>query len=473
MVFTFNALKEKGAPGYQLSLRNVTDAEKLGPHRVRFTFSGRATKRRDLPHIVAHLPVLSQKYWEKRNFDSDTLEPPLGNGPYRVAYFEPNRYVIYERVRDYWAKDLPVRRGQFNFDYIRYDYYRDENVAMQAFQSGLYDFRIETSSKTWETGYIFPAVESGAVIREEVATEEPFGMQGFAFNLRRDKFKDIRVRKAIGLAFDFEWANEHLFYGRYTRNDSFFANSDMAATGRPSAEELALLEPWRGQIPDEAFGDAFRAPRTEGKGSARDNLAEAAGLLREAGWVVRKGRLVDAKTGKPFTLEFMLTASEFERVIAPFIANLKRLGITARIRTVDTAQYINRVRSFDFDMVVASFPQSLSPGNEQRRYWSAEEADQPGGGNIIGIKSDAVDTLVEKIVAARNRKAAVTATRALDRVLSWSYYVVPQWYLDKYWLAYWNRFGIPEKRPAYGIGRSAWWYDPVKDAQTHRLQVSR
>jgi microcin C transport system substrate-binding protein len=474
VIFTIEALKERGSPSLRFTYKDVAKAEKIAPNKVRFTFSAEP-KTRDLLLLTGRLPVLSKAYWNDK-IESETLIPPLGSGPYSIADFEPGRFIVYRRVADYWAKDLPIRRGQNNFDYIRFEYFRDNGVAFEAFKTGAYDFRIETESKTWVTGYNFDAVKSGQVVKEEVTTREPMGMQGFAFNLRKAKFADLRVRRAIALAFDFEWANRHLFYGKYKRNDSFFANSELAAEGKPSADELALLVPWRDELPPEVFGEAaYKAPTTEGNGDGklRENLAKAAELLREAGFKVEKGKLIDPKTRKPFTIEFMLTASEFERVILPFMANLKRLGIGGRIRTVDTSQYVERVRRFDFDMVVATFPQSLAPSQEQRNYWSSAAADKTGSGNIIGIKSKAVDALVEKIVAAPDRKSLIAATRALDRVLSWNAYVVPQWYLDKYWLAYWNRFGIPKTRPEYGIGRIAWWHDASKDAQMHRDEGSK
>ena len=473
VLFTFHALKERGSPSLRFTYKDVASAEKLGPHKVRFTFSA-DPKTRDLLLITGRLPVLSKAYWHDK-IENEMASPPLGSGPYRIADFEPGRFIVYRRVGDYWAKDLPIRRGQNNFDYIRFDYFRDHGVAFEAFKTGAYDFRIETESKTWETGYNFAAVKAGQVVKEEVTTREPMGMQGFAFNLRRPKFADVRVRRAIALAFDFEWANQHLFYGKYKRNDSFFANSELAAHGKPSADELALLVPWRDELPLEVFGDAYKAPSTEGDGNGglRDNLAEAAKLLRDAGYKIEKGKLMDPKARQQLTIEFMLTASEFERVIMPFIANLKRLGIAGKIRTVDTAQYVERVRRFDFDMVVATFPQSLAPAQEQRNYWSSDQADKPGSGNIIGIRSKAVDALVEKIIAAPNRKSLIAATRALDRVLSWNAYVVPQWYLDKYWLAYWNRFGIPKTRPEYGIGRASWWHDAAKDRQMHRAEAAK
>jgi microcin C transport system substrate-binding protein len=473
VVFSFEALKERGSPIDRFIYKDVARVEKLGPHKVRSTFSGEP-KTRELLQITGRLPVLSKAYWHDK-IEAETLIPPLGSGPYRIVDFEPGHYVVYRRVDDYWGKDLPIRRGLNNFDYLRFEYFRDQGVALEAFKTGAYDFRIETESKTWQTGYAFSAVRSGAVVKEEVSTLEPMGMQGFAFNLRRPKFADRRVRQAIALAFDFEWANEHLFYGKYKRNDSFFANSELAATGKPSADELALLVPWREEVPLEVFGEAYKAPSTGGDGNSklRENLADAAKLLRAAGFVIEKGRLVDPKTKRQFTVEFMLTASEFERVILPFLANLKRLGIGGRIRTVDASQYVERLRRFDFDVVVATFPQSLAPGQEQRNYWSSDRADMPGSSNIIGIKNPAVDALVEKIIAAPDRRSLIAATRALDRVLSWSFYVVPQWYLDKYWLAYWNRFGIPKTRPDYGIGRTAWWRDTSKDARARRTAGTR
>jgi microcin C transport system substrate-binding protein len=461
VIFSLNVLKEKGAPIYRFYYANIARAEKLGPHRVKFVFSG--PRNRELPQITGQLPVLSKAYWEKREFDQSTLEPPLGSGPYRVKQFEANRYVVYERVPDYWGKDLAANRGMNNFDAVRYDFYRDQTVALEAFKAGLYDFRNENSSRIWATGYDFPAVASGQVVKQEVPHQRPAGMQAFAMNTRRDKFQDPRVRWALAHAFDFEWSNKNLFYGQYARTESFFANSELAAREPPSQAELKLLEPWRGKVPDEVFARVYRAPKTDGSGAPRENLRKAADLLREAGWQVQGGQLVDPKTKRPFEIEFLLVSPEFERVVAPFIQNLRRLGIAGRIRTVDPAQYQNRVREFDFDMVVATFPQSLSPGNEQRDFWSSAAATRPGSRNLVGIRNEAVDALVEKIVEAHDRTELVAASRALDRVLSWNHYVIPQWHINSFRLAYWNRFGIPPARPDYGVGFFAWWIDPAKD----------
>ena len=461
VIFSLNVLKEKGAPIYRFYYANIVRAEKLGPHRVKFVFSG--PRNRELPQITGQLPVLPKAYWEKREFDQSTLEPPLGSGPYRIKQFEANRYVVYERVPDYWGKDLAANRGMNNFDAVRYDFYRDQTVALEAFKAGLYDFRNENSSRIWATGYDFPAVASGQVVKQEVPHKRPAGMQAFAMNTRRDKFQDQRVRWALAHAFDFEWSNKNLFYGQYARTESFFANSELAAREPPSQAELKLLEPWRGKVPDEVFTRVYRAPKTDGSGAPREILRKAAALLREAGWQVQGGQLVDPKTKRPFEIEFLLVSPEFERVVAPFIQNLRRLGIAGRIRTVDPAQYQNRVREFDFDMVVATFPQSLSPGNEQRDFWSSAAAARPGSRNLVGIKNEAVDALVEKIVEAHDRAELVAASRALDRVLSWNHYVIPQWHINSFRLAYWNRFGIPPQRPDYGVGFFAWWIDPAKD----------
>ena len=468
VIFSLNILRDKGAPLYRLYYKNISKAEALTPHRVKFTFDG--PKNRELPQITGQINVLSKKYWESRNFESTTLEPPLGNGAYKIVAFEPNRFVQLERVRDWWAKDLPVSRGLNNFDTIRYDYYRDATVALEAFKAGQYDFRNENNSKVWATGYDFPALADGQVVKEEVPSKLPTGMQGFAFNLRRaDKFGDIRVRQAIGLAFDFEWSNEALFYGQYKRTESYFSNSELAATGLPSPGELKLLEPFRGKVPEEVFTKEFHAPKTDGSGTPRENLRQAQTLLRQAGWTVQNGVLT-SPAKKPLEIEFLLSSPDFERIVSPFIQNLKRLGINARIRTVDPAQYINRVRERDFDMIVQSWGQSLSPGNEQREFWSTDAADRPGSRNVVGIKNPAVDALIDKIIHAEDRAELITATKALDRVLLWNHYVVPNWHVTQFRLAYWKRFGIPAQRPGYGLGLFSWWIDPEKDAALQRAR---
>jgi len=462
VVFSFEMLKEKGLPFYRFYYANVAKAEALEPRRVKFTLTG--PPNRELPQIVGQIQVFPKAYWEKRDFAKSTLEPPVGSGPYRIKSFEPGRQITYERIKGHWTENLPLRRGQYNFDEIRYDYFRDQVVALEAFKAHQYDFREENSSKDWATGYDFPARRQGLVKVATLPNSVPTGMQGFVFNLRRSKFQNRRVREAIGLAFDFEWSNRTLFFGQYTRSRSFFQNSELAATGLPSPEELKLLAPWRGKIPDEVFTAEYNPPATTGDGNIRSNLRKAVQLLREAGFRVVDNRLIEPATGKPVEIEFLLVSPAFERVVTPLIRNLRRLGIHGRIRTVDPAQYQVRVRDFDYDVVIFTFGQSLSPGNEQRNYWNSVAADRPGSRNLAGIKDPAVDALVEQIVGARDRKSLVVACRALDRVLQWSHIVVPQWHIAADRVAWWDRFGRPAKKPEFGVGFMSWWVDPAKDA---------
>jgi len=466
VVFSFQMLKEKGLPFYRFYYANVAKAEALGPHRVKFTLTG--PPNRELPQIVGQIQVSSKVYWATRDFTKTTLEPPIGSGPYRIKTFEPGRQITYERVKDYWGADLPIRRGQFNFDVIRYDYFRDQVVALEAFKAHQYDYRAENSSKDWATGYDFPARRNGLVKVASLPNSVPVGMQGFVFNTRRSKFQNPLVRQAIGLAFDFEWSNRTLFFGQYTRTTSFFENSELAARGKPTPEELKLLEPWRGKIPDEVFTEVYNPPATSGDGNIRPNLRKAVRLLRSAGYKVVDNRLIEPATGKPIEIEFLLVTPAFERVATPLIRNLRRLGIHGRIRTVDSAQYQVRVREFDYDVVIFTFGQSLSPGNEQRNYWSSEAADRPGSRNLAGVKNPAIDALVEKIVGAHDRKSLVIACRALDRVLLWSHIVIPQWHIAADRVAWWDRFGRPAKKPEFGVGFMSWWIDPAKDAALAR-----
>lgn len=461
VVFSFNALKEKGQPFYRFYYANVAKVEALAPKRVKFFFSG--PPNRELPQIIGQLPVLSKAYWSSRDFSKTTLEPPLGSGPYRIKAFEPGRHVTYERVEDWWGKDLPLNRGLYNFDVIRYDFFRDQVVALEAFKAHRYDFRTENSSKDWATGYDFPAKRDGRVKTVERPHASPTGMQGFVFNIRRAKFQDRGVRHALAYAFDFEWSNRQLFYGQYARTTSYFENSELAARKLPGADELQLLTPLRGRIPDEVFTRIYRPPQTDGSGNIRGNLRIAQRLLKQAGWQIVNNRLVNAK-GEPFEVEFLLVSPAFERVVTPFLRNLKRLGIEGRIRTVDASQYLNRLNDFDYDIIVSTFSQSRSPGNEQRSYWGSVAADQQGGRNFIGIKDTAIDALVENIATAPDRQRLITATRALDRVLLWNHFVIPQWHIRSFRLAWWDRFGQPAQKPAYGIGFFSWWIDPAKDA---------
>ena len=460
VIWTFDALKEWGAPIYRFYYKNVARGVKLGDRRVKFEFTG--PPNRELPQITGQLPVLSKAWWSTRDFTRTTLEPPMGSGPYRISSFEAGRFVELERVGDWWGKDLPINVGQYNFDRVRFDYYRDETVALEAFKARRYDLRVENASLIWATGYDFPARRAGKVKMEEVRHARPTGMQAFVFNLRRPQFGDPVLRRAMAYAFDFEWSNKHLFYGQYARTKSFFSNSELAARELPSKEELSLLEPWRGRIPDEVFSKIYEPPSTDGSGNIRGNLRTALRLLKDAGYRIENRQLISPVTKAPVAFEILLVSPAFERIVAPFARNLKRLGIEAAVRTVDQSQYVNRVRSFDFDVTVGGAGQSESPGNEQRDYWSSAAADREGSRNRGGIKNPAIDALVEKIVDARNRKEVITATRALDRVLLWNHYVIPQWHTRIDRLARWDRFGIP-RHPKYGPDIMSWWIDAAKD----------
>ena len=388
----------------------------------------------------------------------------MGSGPYKIVAVDQGRAITYERVKDWWAKDLPVAKGRHNFDNIRIDYYRDEMVELEAFLAGRYDVRIESTAKLWATGYNAPPVKSGAIIKRELLNGLPSGMQGFIYNLRRPIFQDVRVREALGLAFDYEWSNKNVAYGAYTRTVSYFDNSDMAAKGAPGPDELKLLEPLRGKVPDAVFTQEFKPPVTDGSGNNRDNLRRAGTLLQDVGWKLKDGKLIDA-AGQQFTFEFLDNSVRFERWLQPFFRNLERLGVKTTFKVVDTSQYQNRLDNFDFDMVTSSFAQSLSPGNEQREYWSGAKADEKGSRNLIGIKNPAVDALVEAIVAAPDLAALIAACRALDRVLLWNHYVIPHWHIGKYRVAAWNKFGQPAVAPKYDLGfLDTWWLDAAKAA---------
>jgi microcin C transport system substrate-binding protein len=463
VIWTFDALKEKGHPRFHLYYADVLKAEKVGDHSVKFTF--RNGTNRELPQIVGEMPVLSKAYWASRDFAKTTLEPPLGSGPYKVDSFDVGRTITYRHVADYWGKDLPVNRGRNNFDVIRYDYYRDTTVALEAFKAGNYDVRLENSAKNWATGYDSPALRDGLFKKEEIANQLPTGMQGFGFNTRKAIFADPRVRRALGYLFDFEWANKNLFYGQYTRTESYFSNSDLASSGLPSADELKILEKYKGQIPDEVFTKAYEAPKTDGSGNLRDNIREALRLLQAAGWSVKSEKLVNDKTGEPFSFEFILVQPEFERIVLPFIQNLKRIGITANVRSIDPAQYEYRMKSFDYDMAVVGIGESLSPGNEQRDFWGSAAADENGSANTMGVKSKAVDDLVDLVINAPDRANLVTRVHALDRVLLHGYYVIPNWHLSYFRVAAWDKFQRPKVSPPYALALDAWWLDPQR-AQT-------
>ncbi|PWC43136.1 extracellular solute-binding protein [Azospirillum sp. TSO22-1] len=462
VVFSFKTLTD-AHPLYKSYYAPVAKAEAEGERKVRFTF--KPGDNHELPLIIGQLPVLPKHYWEGRTFSQATLEPPLGSGPYKIAAVDPGRSITYERVADYWGKDLAVNRGRYNFATMAFEYYRDATVALQGFRGGLADFRQENSAKAWATDYSFPAVKEGKVKVEEIPNKIPSGMQAFVYNTRRPVFADSKVRQAIGYAFDFEWANETLFYKAYKRTDSYFENSDLQAEGLPGPRELKLLEPLRDKVPPEVFTKRYKPPKTEGQQGIRKSLLEAKRLLDETDWAVKDGTRVNRKTGQPLAFEILLDSPTFERVALPFIENLKRLGVQASLRTVDTTQYENRTRDFDFDMIVNVWGQSLTPGNEQRDFWGTDSADRPGSRNFAGIRNPAVDTLIEAIVRASTREDLYAAVAALDRVLLWNHYVIPQWHFGAFRVAYWTRLKRPSAVPPYGLAFDAWWADAGAHAE--------
>jgi microcin C transport system substrate-binding protein len=394
----------------------------------------------------------------------------LSSGPYRVADVEPGRSVVYERVPDYWARNLNVNRGRYNFGAIRVDYFRDRDVALEAFFAGTYDFREEFTSRDWATKYTTDAVKDGRIVRDTLPDETPSGVQAWFFNLRRDKFGDRRVRHALDLAFDFEWTNKNLFYGLYERTNSMFENSSLAAHAPPSAAELALLRPLKDKIPPEALEKPYASPKTDGSGNIRRNLRQAVKLLGEAGWKFRDGALRN-EAGEAMEIEFLLFENSFSRIVLPYTRNLKRLGIDATVRIVDVANFKYRLDHFDFDAIVQRYSQPLTPGLEQRSYWGSQFADIPGSLNLAGIKDPAVDTLIEHVIAAKDRDSLVAAVRALDRVLMWNHYSVPQWYKGAHNIAYWDKFDRPKIKPKFGRGVvGTWWYDAEKAA---RIEAGR
>ena len=463
VIFSLETLKTKGHPFYRFYYGSVAVAEKTGARRVKFTFTEKGN--RELPLIVGELPILPKHYWEGRDFEKTTLEPPLGSGPYRVADFEPARYIVVERVEDYWGRDLAVNRGQKNFDRIRYEYFRDDTVIRQALKSGEVDFREENQAKAWALDYDVPPVRDGWLKKIEVPHRRPTGMQAFVMNTRRPLFQDRLLRRALAYAFDFEWTNRNLFFSQYTRTESYFSNSELAATGLPEGEELEILEKYRGRVPEEVFTTPYDAPATDGSGWPRDNLKRAFELLAEAGWVVEDMDLVNQDTKQQMRFEILLVSPAFERIVLPFVRNLKRLGIDARARVVDQSQYINRLRSFDFDMIVGGWGQSESPGNEQRSSWSTAAADSPASRNRVGIKDPVVDELIELVIKSPTREGLVARVRALDRVLLWGHYVIPNWHLRKQRILYWDKFSRPEKPSRIGTSVDWWWFDPAKAAK--------
>jgi microcin C transport system substrate-binding protein len=470
---TFKKLSPQAAAGYV----DVAKVEKTGDREVTFVFKGAGHHR--LPEILGQLTILPKAWWEgadpdgkKRDIAATTLEPPLGSGPYRIKEFSPGRSIVYERVKDYWGAKVNVNIGRDNFDELRFEYFRDGTAAIEAFKADAADWRIENSAKSWATAYDFPAVADKRVVLEEFPINNVALMQAFAFNIRRAKFQDPRVRLAFNYAFDFEEMNKQIFFGQYKRIASYFAGTELAATGLPSGRELELLEKLRDKIPADVFKKPYSNPVGGDTGAVRANMRDAVHLFKEAGYEVRDQQMVDSKTGEPFAVEFLGNTPVFERVFLFYKPSLDRLGITVSVRTVDEAQYENRLRGWDFDVITYAWRESQLPGNELRDYWSSQAADEAGSDNMIGIKNPAVDALLEHVVSAKNYEDLVAAARALDRVLLWNHYVVPQWSYNRLRTARWDRFSHPDPMPKYGISAfpALWWWDADKAAKVAARQ---
>lgn len=479
IVFSFHALKEKGDPVYHIMFAPIIACEKTGARKVKFTFSD--TKNKQLPMVAASMPILSKAYYASHDFEKTTLESPLASGPYKVESVDQGRSIVYKRVADYWAKDLPVNKGQFNFDTIRYDMYRDENVTLEALKAGQYDFRREYIARNWATAYDAPAVKDGRITKREIPDGTPQGMQAFIFNVRNSKFADRRVREAIERALDYEWVNKTIFYGAYARNGSFFENTDFAATSLPSEDELALLNPFschperseakskdlktlrqaQGDnycLPPALFTQTFANPKTDGSGNPRDSLLIAQKLLNDAGCTLNEDGKRVTPDGTPITVEFLLRQPTMERVIGPMRKNLERLGITASIRMVDDSQYQKRTDAHDFDIISIWINRGLFyPGNEQMALWHSSQADVKGGNNLSGTKNPAIDAVLAALLSAKNKRELVAAGRALDRILLWEHYVIPNWHSGSFRVAYWDKFAMPQTLPKYGLGFDSWW----------------
>ena len=468
VIWSFNKLKEVN-PKLAFYFTNVIKAEASGASEVTFTFDVKGN--RELPHIMGQLPVYPKHWWEgkdakgvARNFSEPTLEPPLGSGPYKIGKFEAGRYVEYDRVADYWAKDSNTKIGTNNFDVLRYDLYGDETVMMEAFKADAFDYRFERSSKNWATGYVgLPALDTGFVIKEEFPNTASGRMQAFVPNMRRDKFKDVRVRRALNLAFDFETTNRNAFFGLYQRIASYFAGTELASSGLPTGKELEILNEVKADVPPEIFTTPYTNPVGGDLTKMRGNYREAIGLLKEAGWSLKGGKLVNDKTGEPFVIEYVDYSDVNSRFVNPYAQSLEKLGIKLDYRVVDSSAYQERIRKFDYDMMMTAWGESLSPGNEQREYWGSASVTREGSQNYAGIQNPAVDKLIDKVIFATDRETLVAATHALDRVLLANNYVIPQWYsnVDRY--VYWDRFARPATMPKYAFGfPNIWWFDQAK-----------
>jgi microcin C transport system substrate-binding protein len=464
VVFSFETFKKEGSPVLKVLYAKVPRVEKRGPLTVRFALAD--PNDRMLALLVSNLQVLPKHYWEGRSFDRTTLEPPLGSGPYRIARIEPGRSVAYERVADYWAKALPVNVGHYNFARIEVEYFLDTDVRLEALKGGVIDLANETVSKTWAEGYDFPARRRGHFVLEQIDTETPSTVRALLFNTRIDKLRDPRVRQALAYAYDREWTNRVQGHDSYLPANSYFAGSDLAQRGAPSTAELELLEPYRAQLPPQLFERGFEIPRTPGIGRNRDNLRAAARLLREAGYELRDGTLVNAKSGEPFELEMLLDSSARIRMTLHYTDALRRLGIQSTMRVLDPAQLINRRRALDFELIYIFYPMQIMPGTLLRSYFASTAANSPNTQNYAGVQDPVVDRLIEKVLAARSEEEHVAACRALDRVLLWGYYMIDLGYQPGARLAHWDRFGRPQVRPRFALGMPhTWWLDAQKDAR--------
>ena len=460
VVWTFNTILENGQPFFKAYYGDVTNVIAESDKRVKFEFGIKGNA--ELPLIVAEIVVLPKHFWDGKEFDKTTLEPPMGSGPYKVGKVDAGRMIEYVRDPNWWGKDLPFFKGFYNFDTIRYDYYRDSNVALEAFLANEYDVRLENVAKLWESAYNVDALKDGRLFKEELDHKRPAGMQAFIYNIRRDLFKDKAVRESLSYAFDFEWSNKQFAFGDYIRTQSFYDNSELASSGLPEGEELTILEPFRGQIPDDVFTEVFKNPATDGSGNNRGNLRIAMKILDEAGWALGEDGI---RTKEGLRLEFEILDSNplLERWVLPFIKNLERIGVKATFRVVDTAQYQNRINAFDFDMTIGGFGQSNSPGNEQRDFWSTAKADMEGSRNIIGIKDPAVDAIIEKLIVAKSREDLVTHVRALDRILLHRHYVIPMWHYNKWRIARWSHIDHPDTLSGISPLISDTWWSTKQD----------
>ena len=459
VLFSLETFQTKGTPNQKKTYGKVVSTELIGNHGIKMVFVNNEDK--ELPLIVAgFLPIIPKKYYENIDVTKTFLDIPLGSGPYTIENLDPGRQIKYKRVENYWAKDLPVNKGLYNFDTIIYDYYKDSNVLVEAFKVGEYDFRREYNVKRWLSEYDFKAVDSGEVILKEMNNDRPVGMNGLVMNTRKNIFNNRNVRLALSYAYDHEWINKTIYQNAYVRTDSFFDNSPLSSSGLPSDAELELLNPWRDQIPSEIFTETFTPPKTDGSGNARKNLLKAKEILQEEGWIIKNDKLT--KNGKEFKFEFLIVSPSDEKIALAYQSNLKKLGITMEVRTVDSSQYQARLLNYDFDMIKRYWGVSLSPGNEQQFYWGSEVGKKDGSRNYPGINSPAIDALIEKLISAKNREELTTAIHALDRVLLWGHYVVPLYHSNKDRIAYWDFFEYPEEIPLYGIVIESWWVNKDK-----------